>query len=72
MSPTDSRLTKAAIESMRSSIREYLDEAARIQPDITDPNARHALVSLKIAVDLIYTLLQLTLANYLREAEETR
>jgi len=68
--PTDPRLKRAAVESIQSSIRHYLDEAARIQPDVVDPNARRALVSLKVAVDQMFTLLQLALANYLREASE--
>ena len=67
MTPPDQRLTKATIEGIQSSIRNLLDEVARVQPDVNDPNVRHALISLKMAIDQMSTLLQLALARYLRE-----
>lgn len=70
MGNSNPRLAKAQIESTHSVIREMLGEASKSVVKIKDQNTRQAIVSLKAAVDLIYTLTQVALGPYIQELDE--
>ncbi len=70
MGNSNPRLVKAEIESTHSVIREMLGKASESIVKIEDQNTRQAIISLKAAVDLIYTLTQVALGPYIQELDE--
>ena len=71
MSPTsDPRLIKGQIKSLQSVMRGFDQDFENFRAKIKDQNAQRALISLKLASDMMYTLLLIALSPYMQELDE--